>query len=97
MVVTGFASKSEETMGHAVIVDGLRTPIGRHRGSLSAVRPDDLAADLIRTLLSRHEPAKAAIEEVIFGNTNQAARTTATSRAWCRCWRGSPTRSRASP
>ncbi len=59
-------------MRHAVIVDGLRTPIGRHRGSLSAVRPDDMAADLIAALLARHEPAKDALEEVILGNTNQA-------------------------
>ena len=59
-------------MRHAVIVDGLRTPIGKHRGSLSAVRPDDMAADLIAALLARHEPAKAALEEVILGSTNQA-------------------------
>ncbi|HLS87604.1 MAG TPA: acetyl-CoA C-acyltransferase, partial [Burkholderiales bacterium] len=59
-------------MTHAVIVDGLRTPIGKHRGALGAVRPDDMAADLIAALLARHEDAKADLEEVVFGNTNQA-------------------------
>jgi acetyl-CoA acyltransferase len=56
----------------AVIVDGLRTPIGRHRGTLSAVRPDDLAARAISALLDRHPAAKTNLEEVIFGATNQA-------------------------
>jgi len=59
-------------MTEAVIVDGLRTPIGRHRGGLSGVRPDDLAAHCIRTLLERHPAAKEGLEEVIFGDTNQA-------------------------
>jgi len=59
-------------MTEAVIVDGLRTPIGRHRGGLSGVRPDDLAAHCIRALLERHPAAKEGLEEVIFGDTNQA-------------------------
>lgn len=59
-------------MTHAVIVDALRTPIGKYRGALSAVRPDDMAADLIAALLERHPDAKAALEEVVLGNTNQA-------------------------
>ena len=59
-------------MHETVILDGLRTPIGRYRGSLSGVRPDDLAADLLQGLLDRNEPAKEAVEEVILGATNQA-------------------------
>ncbi len=59
-------------MTHAVIVDALRTPIGKHRGALSAVRPDDMAADLIAAMLARHEGARADLEEIILGNTNQA-------------------------
>jgi acetyl-CoA C-acetyltransferase len=59
-------------MTEAVIVDGLRTPIGKFRGGLSGVRPDDLAAHVIRALLDRNEAAKAAVEEVVFGDTNQA-------------------------
>jgi 3-oxoadipyl-CoA thiolase len=59
-------------MTHAVIVDALRTPIGKHRGALSAVRPDDMAADLIAAMLARHEAARTDLEEIILGNTNQA-------------------------
>ncbi len=56
----------------AVLVDALRTPIGRIRGSLAAVRPDDLAAHVLSSLLERQPLAKEALEEVIFGATNQA-------------------------
>jgi acetyl-CoA acyltransferase len=56
----------------AVILDGLRTPFGKHRGALSTVRPDDMAGHVIRALLARHEDARAAVEEVIFGCANQA-------------------------
>lgn len=56
----------------AVLVDALRTPIGRIRGSLAAVRPDDLAAHVLSALLDRQPAAKEALEEVIFGATNQA-------------------------
>ncbi|MBX3275589.1 MAG: thiolase family protein, partial [Sandaracinaceae bacterium] len=59
-------------MTEAVIVDGVRTPIGRHRGGLSSVRPDDLAAGAIRALLDRNPAARGAVEEVILGATNQA-------------------------
>ncbi len=56
----------------AVLVDALRTPIGRIRGSLAAVRPDDLATHVISALLDRQPAAKEAVEEVILGATNQA-------------------------
>jgi len=59
-------------MTEAVIVDGLRTPIGKYRGELAGVRPDDLAAHVIRSLVERQPKAKDAVEEVIFGDTNQA-------------------------
>ena len=59
-------------MTEAVIVDGLRTPIGKLRGSLSGVRPDDLAAGVIGALLDRQPAAREDVEEVIFGDTNQA-------------------------
>ena len=55
------------------VVDAVRTPIGRINGALRSVRPDDLAAHVIRELLARHpgfDPA--AIEDVIFGAANQA-------------------------
>ena len=56
----------------AVIVDALRTPIGRHRGSLARVRSDDLAATVIRALVARTELNPTSIDDVIFGCTNQA-------------------------
>ncbi len=59
-------------MNEAVIVDALRTPIGRHRGALSKVRSDDLAAHVLGNLLGRQPAAKAVVEEIIFGATNQA-------------------------
>jgi acetyl-CoA C-acetyltransferase len=56
----------------AYIFAGVRTPFGRHAGALSPVRPDDLAAHVIRELLSRSGVPGDAIEDVILGNTNQA-------------------------
>jgi acetyl-CoA acyltransferase len=53
----------------AWIVDALRTPIGRHGGALAPVRPDDLAAGIIRELVDRHEVVP---DDVILGCTNQA-------------------------
>ncbi|MDB4928897.1 MAG: atoB [Myxococcaceae bacterium] len=54
------------------IVDAVRTPVGRYRGGLAGVRPDDLAARVITALLDRVAPAREAIDEVVFGATNQA-------------------------
>ncbi len=59
-------------MDDALILDGIRTPIGKHRGALASVRPDDLAAHVMRSLMGRNEAAKKDLEEVIFGATNQA-------------------------
>ncbi len=60
-------------MTEVVIVDAVRTPIGRYKGALKSVRPDDLAATVIKALIERNPkvPAKQ-IEDVIFGNANQA-------------------------
>ena len=57
----------------AYLVDGVRTPIGRYGGALSSVRPDDLAAHVLRALLAR-SPAldAAAIDDVVLGCANQA-------------------------
>ncbi|TVP53763.1 MAG: thiolase family protein [Gemmatimonadales bacterium] len=54
------------------IVDALRTPIGRHGGGLAPVRPDDLAARTIQALLERTGVEPDAVDDVIFGCTNQA-------------------------
>lgn len=56
-----------------VIVDALRTPFGRYKGILKNIRPDDLGALVIKALLKRNpqiDPIE--IEEVVFGNANQA-------------------------
>jgi len=55
-----------------VIVAALRTPIGRLRGALASVRPDDLAATVVRRLVERHPAAMEQLEDVIFGAANQA-------------------------
>ena len=59
-------------MLNAYIYDGLRSPIGRHAGSLATVRPDDLAATVIKNLLEKTSIPAADVEDVIFGSTNQA-------------------------
>ncbi len=59
-------------MNEAVIFDGIRTPIGRHGGALSKIRPDELLATTIRELVSRNDFDHSLIEDVIAGDTNQA-------------------------
>jgi 3-oxoadipyl-CoA thiolase len=56
----------------AVIVDALRTPIGRYGGALSAVRPDDLAAGVIAALVARTRVDPATIDDVMWGAANQS-------------------------
>ncbi|HUG39018.1 MAG TPA: thiolase family protein [Longimicrobiales bacterium] len=59
-------------MSRAVIVDAVRTPVGRHGGALASVRPDDLAAVPLRALLQRTGLDAARVEDVILGCANQA-------------------------
>ena len=60
-------------MGEAFICDFLRTPFGRYGGALSAVRPDDLAALVLRELMRRNAALDpAAVDDVILGCANQA-------------------------
>ena len=60
-------------MKEAYIIDGVRTPIGNYKGTLSAVRTDDLGAHVIRELTSRHpEIPLDAYDDVIMGCANQA-------------------------
>ena len=56
----------------AWIVDAVRTPIGRYGGALAAVRPDDLAAAVIRALVDRTGIDPSAIEDVVLGCANGA-------------------------
>ncbi|WP_426272699.1 acetyl-CoA C-acyltransferase [Exiguobacterium sp. R-17] len=60
-------------MKRVAIIDAVRTPIGRYNGALRQVRPDDLGARVIEALLKRNPQVDPkTIEEVIFGNANQA-------------------------
>jgi len=54
------------------IYDAVRTPFGRAAGSLSGIRPDDLAAVVMRAAVERTGIDPARIEDVIFGDANQA-------------------------
>jgi acetyl-CoA acyltransferase len=56
----------------AYLVDAVRTPIAKYRGALAGVRPDDLAAHVLGALVKRNPAAGAALDQVIFGATNQA-------------------------
>jgi acetyl-CoA C-acetyltransferase len=59
-------------MQDAYIYDAARTAFARHAGILSAVRPDDMLAHLIKTLVQRNNFDLSLYEDVIAGNTNQA-------------------------
>ena len=59
-------------MSKAVVLAGLRTPIGRYGGALSGVRPDDLAALVIREVVARSGIPAEEIEDVWLGCANQA-------------------------
>ena len=59
-------------MSRAVILSGVRTPIGRRGGALADVRPDDLAATVIAEAVARAGVDPAEIEDVYFGAANQA-------------------------
>ncbi|NJD28685.1 MAG: acetyl-CoA C-acyltransferase [Chloroflexi bacterium] len=56
----------------AWIVEAVRTPVGRYGGALASVRPDDLAAIVIRAVVDRAGIDPALIEDVILGCANQA-------------------------
>lgn len=59
-------------MTDALIIDAVRTPIGRYAGALSSVRPDDLAAHVVKSLVERTGVDPSLVDDVIFGCANQA-------------------------
>ncbi len=59
-------------MREAVIVDAVRTPVGRYGGALKDVRSDDLAATCIAEIVKRNNLDPALVEDVVFGCSNQA-------------------------
>ncbi len=54
------------------VIDAVRTPIARYAGGLATVRPDDLAAHVISSLVARNQNCASFIDQVVFGATNQA-------------------------
>jgi len=60
------------SLRHVFVVDAVRTAIGRYGGGLSQVRPDDLAAHVTRALVERQPAVATALDQVVFGATNQA-------------------------
>jgi len=60
-------------MKTAYIIDAVRTPVGKFGGSLASVRPDDLAAHVIKAIIERNPSVDfAQVEDVIMGAANQA-------------------------
>jgi 3-oxoadipyl-CoA thiolase len=59
-------------MSTPVIIDAIRTPVGALGGSLSSIRPDDMAAHVIKAILERNQFDPALVEEVYMGCANQA-------------------------
>ena len=59
-------------MRDALIIDAVRTPMGRFRGALSGVRPDDLAAHVVAAAVERSGIDPAAVEDVYMGAANQS-------------------------
>lgn len=55
----------------AVIIDAVRTPIGRKKGSLAAIRPDEMAASLLKELVKRNQLSPAEIEDIKMGCVTQ--------------------------
>lgn len=59
-------------INEAWIVSAIRTPVGRHSGALSTVRPDDLGATLLKALIDNTDIPSEEVEDVYFGCANQA-------------------------
>src|SRR6476620_922674 len=59
-------------MNDCYIIDAVRTPVGKYGGRLSSIRPDDLLAHVIASLMNRNAVDPTAIEDVIAGDANQA-------------------------
>jgi 3-oxoadipyl-CoA thiolase len=72
MVESSHEIHLEESMTDAVIIDAIRTPVGALGGSLATVRPDDMAALVIREIVKRNDLDPALVEEVFLGCANQA-------------------------
>ncbi len=80
----------------AYLVTGARTPFGRYGGALAAVRPDDMAAHVIRAVTERLPAVDwAAVDDVIFGAANQAGEDNRNVARWAALLAGLPERTPA--
>jgi acetyl-CoA acetyltransferase family protein len=59
-------------MREVVIIDAVRSPVGRHNGALSSVRPDDLLAEVLKALMERTGVDRGLVEDIYSGCGNQA-------------------------
>jgi 3-oxoadipyl-CoA thiolase len=62
----------QNSLRKVYVIDAVRTPIGRYAGGLATVRPDDLAAHVISSLVARNQNVASLLDQVVFGATNQA-------------------------
>src|SRR5256714_8458443 len=69
--MSGRGSRSTVEVMDAFIVDAVRSPIGRKNGTLSVIRGDDLAAQVLNGLVARHDLDPAEIEDVQMGCVTQ--------------------------
>jgi 3-oxoadipyl-CoA thiolase len=70
--ITSLNFSMEKLMTEVVIIDAIRTPIGALGGMLASVRPDDMAALVIKSIIDRNKLDGSLVEEVYFGCANQA-------------------------
>ena len=63
---------SSASLREVFLVDAIRTPIGRFRGGLATVRPDDLCAHVITAIGKRNAALNERLDHLVFGATNQA-------------------------
>src|SRR5258708_15326560 len=66
------AQPSSAQLRDVFLVDAVRTPIGRFRGGLASVRPDDLCAHVIAAIGRRNPALYERLDQLVFGATNQA-------------------------
>jgi acetyl-CoA acetyltransferase family protein len=59
-------------VSESYVIDAIRTPIGRYGGALSGVRPDDLAAHVVKTIVERSHVDPDLLDDVFFGDANGA-------------------------
>jgi acetyl-CoA acetyltransferase len=72
-------------MPEVILVGGVRTALGRYGGVLSSVRPDDLAALVVREVLQRENVPDEAVDEVILGPAIQSGEDNRNVAGWLSC------------